>query len=344
MQRSLFGRLGRMPTPGLALRSVALLLACAIALPAFATTYTFTSPSYSFVIPFTPPCTVGTCVNYTTSMNVAGSFTTAAPLAANLLNTDVRGAITSYSFNDGLNKARQVLDKQAVSVNLNYLGRIAAARGDVLEAEDYFRRALNQAVEINDRLDQGVNLGYLGRIARERGFLADARGNFRHSLKVLREVEDHRGRALILAQVALLDMKARRFVRARWRIWRSLRLIRKVGDKRSEGTITMYLGQIHIARGKIAAARACLNWSLQRARRLQDHVGEAEVQLWLGRAAEKRGEVELARSCYDICRTIVAAGGSMRLWKEADSSYHALNPSMESDIHATMRDNAADPH
>lgn len=248
------------------------------------------------------------------------------------------------SFNDGLNKARQVLDKQAVSVNLNYLGRIAAARGDVLEAEDYFRRALNQAVEINDRLDQGVNLGYLGRIARERGFLADARGNFRHSLKVLREVEDHRGRALILAQVALLDMKARRFVRARWRIWRSLRLIRKVGDKRSEGTITMYLGQIHIARGKIAAARACLNWSLQRARRLQDHVGEAEVQLWLGRAAEKRGEVELARSCYDICRTIVAAGGSMRLWKEADSSYHALNPSMESDIHATMRDNAADPH
>ena len=103
MQRSLFGRLGRLPTPGLALHSVALLLACAIALPASATTYTFTSPSYSFVIPFTPPCTVGTCVNYTTSMNVAGSFTTAAPLAANLLNTDVRGAITSYSFNDGLN-------------------------------------------------------------------------------------------------------------------------------------------------------------------------------------------------------------------------------------------------
>ena len=75
----------------------------AFAWPAFATTYTFTSPNYTSTIDFTTPCTAGNCQNYTTAMHVTGSFTTASPLAANLVGVDVRAQVTSFSFSDGIN-------------------------------------------------------------------------------------------------------------------------------------------------------------------------------------------------------------------------------------------------
>ena len=83
-------------------RFAALLLT--VAWPAWAaTTYTYTSSNYINVIPFTSPCSAGTCANYTTSMHLAGSFSTATPLAANLSGADVRAQVTSFSFNDGIN-------------------------------------------------------------------------------------------------------------------------------------------------------------------------------------------------------------------------------------------------
>ena len=57
-----------------------------------ATTYTYTGPAYTLV--------TGT---YTTSMQITGSFTTAAPLAPNLSDVDITGQVTSYSFSDGVN-------------------------------------------------------------------------------------------------------------------------------------------------------------------------------------------------------------------------------------------------
>ena len=79
------------------------LLLAGFAVPASATTYTYTGALYSSLVPFIPPCTAGTCANYTLSMRLTGSFTTAAPLAANLSNANIRALVTSYSFNDGIN-------------------------------------------------------------------------------------------------------------------------------------------------------------------------------------------------------------------------------------------------
>ena len=69
------------------------------------TTYNFTaSPNYSIFNNFTGPCTsVIDCANYTSAMHPTGTFTTAAPLAPNLVNVDIAALVTSYSFNDGIN-------------------------------------------------------------------------------------------------------------------------------------------------------------------------------------------------------------------------------------------------
>jgi hypothetical protein len=79
------------------------LLLAAVSVPGLsaAVTYTYAGANYSHFIPFTS-CTIGTCANFTTSMNVQGSFTTSVPLAANLTFQDISAQLLSYSFTDGL--------------------------------------------------------------------------------------------------------------------------------------------------------------------------------------------------------------------------------------------------
>lgn len=69
-------------------------------------TYTFTGGTYSATSNHTAAdCTaVGGCADYSTAQSIAGSFTVAAPLAANLTNSAVSAsAVSSYSFSDGIN-------------------------------------------------------------------------------------------------------------------------------------------------------------------------------------------------------------------------------------------------
>lgn len=79
-----------------------LLLIAVASTASAATTYAYTGPFYDSFNDFTTPCAVGSCANYTASMHLTGSFTTATPLAANLSSADVRSQVTSFSFNDGL--------------------------------------------------------------------------------------------------------------------------------------------------------------------------------------------------------------------------------------------------
>ena len=80
--------------------SLAMLFAL-IQASAWATTYTFASGNYTTVTNFTA-CATGPCANYTTSMQTSGSFTTAAPLAANLANQNIFAQVTSFSLSDGI--------------------------------------------------------------------------------------------------------------------------------------------------------------------------------------------------------------------------------------------------
>lgn len=69
-----------------------------------ATTYTanVTSPYGSFSN-FTPPCALGPCQNYAAATTPSGSFTTSAPLPANMAGSNIAGSLVSYSFSDGIN-------------------------------------------------------------------------------------------------------------------------------------------------------------------------------------------------------------------------------------------------
>ncbi len=70
--------------------------------PGLAATYRFTGANYETIA---NQCSAGpSCPPYTAAMNVAGSFTTTAPLAANLpAATEITAQIIAYSFSDVVN-------------------------------------------------------------------------------------------------------------------------------------------------------------------------------------------------------------------------------------------------
>lgn len=68
-----------------------------------AATYTYAGVPYTAAaITNYSSCTAGTCANFTAAMAQSGSFTTVAPLPANLNDADIAALITSFSFSDGL--------------------------------------------------------------------------------------------------------------------------------------------------------------------------------------------------------------------------------------------------
>jgi hypothetical protein len=103
-------------------------LICAVVLGASqarAITYTYTGNDFTSITDQTPPTGI-----YTTSMSVTGSFTLAAPLAANLgtpaTPTDIFPLVLSFSFSDGRNTLtnNSVLAFPVIEVATDSLGNI----------------------------------------------------------------------------------------------------------------------------------------------------------------------------------------------------------------------------
>ena len=78
---------------------VALVMLCAAAAShAQSTTYVATATgNYTALINFTL-CVAGPCQNFNTGIGASGSFTTSAPLAANLSAANVAPLVTAFSF------------------------------------------------------------------------------------------------------------------------------------------------------------------------------------------------------------------------------------------------------
>ncbi len=78
--------------------ALALLGNCA----SYAATYSYTGQPFTTFNTFTAPCAASPCANFAAGNRVQGSFTTAAPLAANLANQNILAQVTGFTFSDGL--------------------------------------------------------------------------------------------------------------------------------------------------------------------------------------------------------------------------------------------------
>jgi hypothetical protein len=102
---------------------------------AWAATYSYTSNGYASASlhNYTAPCGAGNCANFTAAMAPTATFTTAVPLAPNLVNSDVLfpgGNILAYTVFDGITTYTQgdpqVAGLYQVSVSTDAAGQLTA--------------------------------------------------------------------------------------------------------------------------------------------------------------------------------------------------------------------------
>ncbi len=113
-------------------------LACALGPGALAATYTYTGNTYA-----------GANGAYNTGMSITGEFTTAAPLAANLVGQDISGLVLTFTFSDGVTT---ITDADGTLAAFNTIPGIQVSTdgsGDIT-AWAIFARDLPLATAIND--------------------------------------------------------------------------------------------------------------------------------------------------------------------------------------------------
>jgi hypothetical protein len=126
-----------------------LLAAALLQASAWAATYTFTGPLYANLTPFTAPCATPTCANFTTAMRQTGSFTTAAPLAPNLVNTNITSLVQSYSFDDGLTQ----YNSGDAATRLSFVEVNTDAAGNIVDQNIAIAHWQTASHGVNDRLN-----------------------------------------------------------------------------------------------------------------------------------------------------------------------------------------------
>ncbi len=128
------------------------LLASFVVSPVLAANYVYTNSYYFDTFYPYAACTIGSCANYAASMRVTGSFSTAAPLPAMLNFADIRGSITSFSINDGVN----TISSSDPAARVQAARIWTDANGAVTQAQFVFQQwtsGTNGAHAVGDRLN-----------------------------------------------------------------------------------------------------------------------------------------------------------------------------------------------
>lgn len=151
-----------------------------------------------------------------------------------------------YNFYQQLRPAtRTPADLRAMAQAENNFGEVFYYRGDLIKAEDYYKRALESHVKAGDR--RGVALAYLnlGYTYSDAGDLASAWAHLTRALTLWGEVNDKRGEALTYtAQGIVLSFRGEK-QGAFDAYQRALSLFRTIGDRQSEAASLNSIGNAY---------------------------------------------------------------------------------------------------
>ncbi|HEY0781076.1 MAG TPA: CHAT domain-containing protein [Thermoanaerobaculia bacterium] len=195
---------------------------------------------------------------------------------------------------------------------------VALARGDLAQAESFFRKSLSlKAKQAPESLSVTTTLDNLGGLAKLRGDLDSAEEYFRRSLR-LRLRKSPRDQYVARSLGLLGDLAAERgdLARAERYLRASLSLYEQFAlEEQTVGLSLAYLGDVSLERGDLAAAESCYRRSLAiRKKLVPNKVGESLYNL--GRLAVQRGDLRAAES---YLRDALARDGKypLRTWPRA---------------------------
>lgn len=203
------------------------------------------------------------------------------------------------AFEDSLEIAAEINDREAIAASRNKIAKLATKR-------DEFTKAWSSAMkarEIATALDAGQlhteSLIYLGNIATKRGDLEQAKDLCQDGLALARTQEDPDAQARLLNRLGVVAFKQGAFDQARDYYERGLEISRELGDSNLEANCLINLGNIVARRGNYDQARRYYEQSLDIKAEIGDRESEGVILTNLGVIALYQGDYEQAAQYHE---------------------------------------------
>jgi tetratricopeptide (TPR) repeat protein/transcriptional regulator with XRE-family HTH domain len=221
--------------------------------------------------------------------------------------------VQAYEYwQDGLALARQSSHDGLVAETLMELGVLARQQGQPAQAHQYFEEALEAARRAGDRRREGDTLRNLGILLREQGQPERARQLYEEALAVFQEVGEQQGSARTLNNLGVLARQQGQPERARQLLEEALEIFRQLEDRRGAAIALGNLSRLAENRGQLREARQLYEEALADFEQLGDRRSTAQVVHNLGTLAWAQGQPEQARHFFEDSLATVRQLGDQR--------------------------------
>ena len=177
-------------------------------------------------------------------------------------------------------------------------GVLAGQQGDYLDAEALFEESLQTARELGDKQGTVVALNALAINARDRGELAESQALFDETLVLWRELRDPLAVARALSNLGSVVKSRCDYQHARALYRESRAIFEELNDRLGTAWALNHEGDVAREQGDREAAQSLYQASLETFRKLGDRWGIAGSLADLGHLARERGDFHAADSLY----------------------------------------------
>jgi tetratricopeptide (TPR) repeat protein len=188
--------------------------------------------------------------------------------------------------------------RSSIGATYHQLGMTAQDRGQLDEAEDWYRQALAIEEEFGDRPRMAHTYGQLGNNAQARGQLDQADDWYRQSLAISEELGDRPTTAIAYHQLGLNAQARGQLDQADDWYRQSLAIEEELGNRPGMASSYHQLGNTAYLRGQLDQADDWYRQSLAIEEELGNRPGMASSYHQLGITAEARGQLDQADDWY----------------------------------------------
>jgi tetratricopeptide (TPR) repeat protein len=177
-------------------------------------------------------------------------------------------------------------------------GVLASDQGDYLHADALFEESLQIARQLEDKQGTVVSLNALAILTRNRGELADSQALFEETLVLWRELRDPLAVARALSNLASVVKSRCEYTQARSLYQESRAIFNELNDRTGFAWALNHEGDVAREQGDSQSARTLYQASLEAFRELGDRWGIAGSLSDLGHLAREEGDFRAADSLY----------------------------------------------
>ena len=224
-------------------------------------------------------------------------------------------------YRQSLTIEEQLNNRPGMATSYHQLGIVAQLRGDLDQAEDWYRQSLTIKEQLDNRPGMASSYHQLGMVAQDRGDLDQAEDWYRQSLTIKEQLNNRPGMASSYHQLGIVAQLRGDLDQAEDWYRQSLTIKEQLDNRPGMASSYHQLGMVAQDRGDLDQAEDWYRQSLTIKEQLNDRPGMASSYHQLGIVAQLRGDLDQAEDWYRQSLTI---NEQLNNRPGMASSYHQL--------------------